>query len=730
MKLVVLALFTSAIGLSLAAHADDWLFYPPPLGQAIDQQLPGPKCLAPKATFIDARPRPCDRSDYETWLRNMVRERAEHRTRIGHDSAQYEVPGLRWTQSSFIQALMMVHDRYFFDPVQGRYTVNRYADDLQRRYGGIDAVLIWPTYPNLGIDDRNQADMIRSMPNGIEGVRQMVSDFHRRNIRVFFPMMLWDQGTRDIGEQWPRAVAQLMKAIGADGVNGDTQSGIPRKFVTAAESAGHLLAFQPEMTPPDEAASYNLLTWGSYQYSFVPSVNRFKWIEPRHMVNVADRWSRDKTDNLQFAFFNGVGWESWENVWGIWNGITARDAEATRRIATLERQLAPFLTSQGWEPFFPTLRVGVFASRWPMADATVWTVINRNEFDLSGPQIELPIEPGLRYFDLYHGIELKPERDSAVVTLSFDLESKGIGAVLASKNGPPESIVHLMAHMRSMTVTPLSNYSSQWVPMPQQMAPTGATPWVAAAPSDMVDIPEGNFMFKVDGTEIAGLDKVGVDVQYPWESSPRGYHEHVVHIKRFWIDKYPVTNVQFKQFLETAHYRPKDSINFLRDWKDGTFPEGWGNRPVTWVSREDAEAYASWAGKRLPHEWEWQFAAQGTDSRTYPWGRDWDASAVPVPDRSRSMRGPDAVTAHPKGASPFGVMDLVGNVWQWTDEFFDDHTRAAILRGGSYYQAQGSLWYFPQAYKLTEHGKFLLMSPGMDRSGAIGFRCAKDAARG
>jgi formylglycine-generating enzyme required for sulfatase activity len=91
------------------------------------------------------------------------------------------------------------------------------------------------------------------------------------------------------------------------------------------------------------------------------------------------------------------------------------------------------------------------------------------------------------------------------------------------------------------------------------------------------------------------------------------------------------------------------------------------------------------------------------------------------------MRGPDEVSAHPAGTSPFAVMDMVGNVWQWTDAFQDDHTRGGILRGGSYYQPQGSIWYFPQAYKLFEHGKLLMMAPSKDRSGGLGFRCVQDA---
>jgi iron(II)-dependent oxidoreductase len=179
--------------------------------------------------------------------------------------------------------------------------------------------------------------------------------------------------------------------------------------------------------------------------------------------------------------------------------------------------------------------------------------------------------------------------------------------------------------------------------------------------------------------------------------------------------------------LDATHYLPKDDHNFLKNWTNGTYPNGAANKPVVWVSLEDARSYADWAGKRLPREWEWQYAAQGTDGRTYPWGNDWRDDAVPAPDKRREMREPTDVTAYPKGASPFGVMDLVGNVWQWTDEYVDEHTRAGILRGGSFYQPQGSIWYFPQGHKLYEHGKYLLIAPSKDRSGAVGFRCAMDA---
>ena len=691
------------------------------------QQIPAPDCLIMRGAW-EGGSKPCSQNEHDAWLADISHWRNERRIRIGYDGSRYELSALKWTQSSFLQPQMMVEDRYFYDPVAHRYTVDRYLDDLEKRYGGIDAVLIWPTYPNMGIDNRNQHDMIRSMPGGLGGVRQMISDFHRRGVRVLFPMMMWDQGTHDPGMSWPDAIAKLMSEVGADGINGDTQDGVPLAFPEAAEKVGHPLAFEPEGGPADEALAWNVMTWGQYNYPFVPLVDKYKWLEPRHMVNISDRWKRDKTDNLQFAFFNGVGWECWENIWGIWNGITPRDAEAARRVATLERAVARFLISPDWEPLAPTLRYGVFASRWPLGPETMWTIVNRSEYDVNGPQIEVPAEDGKRYFDLYHGVEVQPERNrGGKAVLSFVIEAHGYGALLATRSSPDVGIQSLMTKMKEMTAMPLASYSHEWKTLPQQIVPIATTRPAETPPADMIKIPAGGFSFRVQGIEIEGFDDAGVDVQYPWEDSARRFHDQPMHIPAFWIDKYPVTNAQFKKFLDSAHYHPQDDLNFLRDWQNGTYPAGWENKPVTWVSLEDARAYAQWAGKRLPHEWEWQYAAQGADGRLYPWGNSWDDAAVPVPDKGRTMRGPDPVDAHPRDASPFGVMDLVGNVWQWTEEFVDEHTRGGILRGGNYYQPQGSIWYFPQAYRLDQHGKLLMMAPSMDRAGALGFRCVMDA---
>jgi formylglycine-generating enzyme required for sulfatase activity len=470
------------------------------------------------------------------------------------------------------------------------------------------------------------------------------------------------------------------------------------------------------------------MSWGYWKYQNVPVVSRYKWVEPRHMVNVCERWAKDRTDGMQSAFFNGVGYESWENVWGIWNQFTPRDAEALRRIAVIERAVADLLVSAAWEPHVPTIQPNVHASRFPGQGRTVWLLVNRSGENRSGVQLRLAHTEGTRYYNLWAGAELNPQIAGQTAALSFEIEPRGCGAVVAVENGRlPEPVATVLPRLAELSRTPLGSLSAQWKALPQQIVDIAPTKPARNAPEGMMLIPADKYRFKVQGVEIEGGDNPGVDVQYPWENLPRRFHDKVLAMKAFFIDTYPVTNAQFKAFLDATHYKPQDAHNFLKDWVNRTFPLGWEKKPVTWVALEDARAYAKWAGKRLPHEWEWQYAAQGTDGRAYPWGNQPDTSAQPKQEDGHELRGPTDVDAFPRGASPFGVIDMAGNVWQWTDEYIDEHTRAAILRGGGYYRPTGSHWYFPRNTKLSEHGKYLLMAPSKDRSGCVGFRCVVDA---
>ena len=141
----------------------------------------------------------------------------------------------------------------------------------------------------------------------------------------------------------------------------------------------------------------------------IPVVSKYKWLEPRHMVNVCERWAKDRTDELQAAFFNGVGYESWENVWGIWNQTHA----ARRRGPPPHRHHRAGHGRLAGQSRLGTARAdvaaeGVYASRFPAKDRTFGSGQPQSNKDVDGEQLAVPHAEGVRYYDLWNGAKLKP----------------------------------------------------------------------------------------------------------------------------------------------------------------------------------------------------------------------------------------------------------------------------------------------------------------------------------
>lgn len=200
----------------------------------------------------------------------------------------------------------------------------------------------------------------------------------------------------------------------------------------------------------------------------------------------------------------------------------------------------------------------------------------------------------------------------------------------------------------------------------QQAAPTPEmTPAPVAAPEDMIYIAGGKFeMGRADGDEY----------ERP---------AHTVTVEPFFIDRTEVTNEAYQQFVTvTGHRAPPH-------WPNGRFPESGARLPVVNVSWDDASAYAKWANKRLPTEAEWEFAARGKDGRIYPWGNTWNPSAS---NAGRTAGGRIVeVGSFPGGASPFGVLDMCGNVWEWTASSLKNYAQndqeiapGRVIRGGAF----------------------------------------------
>jgi iron(II)-dependent oxidoreductase len=161
-------------------------------------------------------------------------------------------------------------------------------------------------------------------------------------------------------------------------------------------------------------------------------------------------------------------------------------------------------------------------------------------------------------------------------------------------------------------------------------------------------------MIKIDaGPFIMGTDRERSDAY--------DHPKHRVNLKAYRIDKYPVTNAQYARFVAATDHRPP------LHWKNGKIPPGQELHPVTMVSWYDAASYAQWAGKRLPTEEEWEKAARGQNGNRWPWGDKMDVKRL---NTYYSVGASTSVLKYPEGASPYGVMDMAGNVSEWTADDF------------------------------------------------------------
>lgn len=205
--------------------------------------------------------------------------------------------------------------------------------------------------------------------------------------------------------------------------------------------------------------------------------------------------------------------------------------------------------------------------------------------------------------------------------------------------------------------------------------------------------------------------------------------EHIADVKPFQIDKYEVTNLQYKQFIDAM--KRKSPTHF----RNRTYPDGKADHPVVFVSWDDAKAYCEWAGKRLPTDVEWEKAARGTDGRDYPWGDEFDVNRVnsPVRWKSLNMEGDTLpVGAFEGGKSPYGLYDMSGNVWEWTDSWYSQYpgnTWPSENYGELYKTLKGGSWWDCSYYQCGVSAPVFNRSyfkPNVKNS-SFGFRCAKDA---
>lgn len=648
-----------------------------------------------------------------THTRIKLSEKIKNYLALQAATVSFDIPNdFQWAKKNFVMGFVFFWDQEFFNPITRRYTVDDYCNKMDAEFGGIQSVVLWHSYPNIGIDEKNQFDFIYQMPGGIDSLRKAVSDFHKRGIKVFLVYNPWDTDTRRSPKPDAECLADLLVALDADGYYLDTWKSslgvnsmfLPEKTLReAALERGKKVAFSTEIHPQFKdlvGIDALLCTWGQEIEPYNGTgLSHVKWIKPNHIQHFIKRMNRNRISELGLAWVNGQGIQVWENVFGKMNLWNAYDKSLLKKMNLIWKTFGEVYLTDSLKPFYPTGNSNVELTLFESTNG--YTVGNLRCINADGEHtVSLQLKSGTnaKVFDLWRGTPIEAMYKNGL--LSFQYKANDLGAFLITDK-VNQPLVDFLKEIKSLNQLLQSDTTA----IRKELSLKHAKPYpVNVNPKNtlvnkvpVASVTKGNYILKSFSKWREGGD-------YPEPNAANNHEETIEHIngQAHWIHHFSletkgyeiytkvVTNGQFEVFLQKSGYVPAVKDNFLKHWGGNVCPPHLKNEPVVYVSLDDARAYANWAGGRLPTEWEWQLAAEKNIIKT-------------------------------------------NEVFEWNEsERNDGFNRSVSLRGGcSRWKMYESWWYLPSAkygevvggaQPITNHVKYFIMDSSIDRASTLGFR--------
>ncbi len=690
------------------------------------------------------------------------------------ENSLFERDDLRWIKGKYLIALQFAWDKDFYDWSTQEYTIENFLEEGKEIFGGYDVYGLWPTWPRLGVDERNQWNMFESLPGGLNTIKSISRDMQEDGTSFFICYNPWDESTKK--EDPYKGMARLIEATDANGVVLDCHGWSQEKYQRAADSIkdGVIMYSEGMAVIKDMPGIISGRVHNAIYQS--PPLNLNKLIKPDFSIfRVLEPKDKDWKREICISFFNGYGTEI--NYFAPGRpDETLKDFPLLASTVRILRENTSNFQSENWTPLINSLKDSIWINKWPVKDKTLYTIYSLVPEGYNNALFEIEKKDNFHFVSLLRHEEVNIKEVDGKSYAIAELDAFNKSWIGSRKEGSTECIARLPEIIKATILNGNLLIEAEevdkvmvWAGDPTYQGDAGyrmpgtgyrmpdagkhkvniledfgdyqgkfviqafkdnemvdekivyleaGTPEMLTKEAvqplgksrDMVVIPGGTYRFKSYNNDQF--------IPYP------GISDSIVHLNPFYMDVYPVTNKQYYNFIKASGYIPADTTNYLKHWKGDKFPEDLKDHPVVYVDVRDAQAYANWTGKRLPTEAEWQYAAQGIVLLKWPWGNEFDSSMC-----NNASGKSSSVYDHPEGKSPFGIQDMTGNVWQLTsDIYFNGNYYFVIMKGGSFYMPTSSWWYIQGGPQGSDRQQMLLLvNPGLNRNSTVGFRCAKAA---
>ena len=737
--------------------------------------------------------------DWQAGLLQVFRDRKLYDLEDFNDSL-YRRPDLSWMRHAYTMHLMMSWDKFFYDPIRKKYTIQDFVERGNRLYGGDDIIAIWPTWPTLGLDQRNQFDLFNNLPGGMDSISALSNYLIKNKKHLFVSYNPWDMDTRSLDHH--KGLSWLIKNTQSDGVVLDTFGNSTDSLQKAADSVrkGVIMYSEGMAIPKDMQGIISGRVHNALYYP--PMLNLNKFIQPGFTIfRVAELFKEPIEREFATSFFNGYGTELNIMAPGQPEWVEKQYAFLNKNTQLLRQSSDNFNTNNA-VPLIPTLQDRIWVNKWPTAQKTIYTIYSIIPQGFKDLLFQVENKVGYHFVDLYHHKLLTPSMHKGAhyieaETNSFHnkyLGTNNEGAIDCIAQLPEILQVHLQSNVVNINVNSLDPILSKKEQSESEFE-------IRVYPSNSQSIPvvfnfenhkinvdtlfyrfEGKLIFQLiqkfstrenilDETILnfpAGIPRLNMNKELKiYKEASKFGMEHIpsgeftfkqthgddfipypifndtnkIKMPEYWMDRYPVTNDQFYSFIKASNYQPSDSVNYLKHWENGIPRTADLKKPVVNISYEDASAYAHFYNKELPTEKEWQYAAQTTSLNEWPWHQEKPVTRTLEEVTNTlsviNIKGIDSlyanlgnghldtVGAYPNGVNPNGLFDLVGSVWQLTQDIYSSGSyQYIIMKGGSYFKPSGSWWYVQGGPRELSFAQYLLrVNQGFERNATVGFRC-------
>ena len=337
------------------------------------------------------------------------------------DESLYQREDLKWIQESYVMHLIMTWNKWFYTPKKGYNTYKNFLKNGEKLYGGNDVIGIWPTWPTLGLDQRNQWDLFRDLPGGLPKLRELAEYSRKQDTKFFICYNPWDESTSYTasakeGEKGHLdGMAELVKEISADGVVLDTKGESSRDLQAAADGIRKgVIMYSEGMAGPKNMSG---IIWGRVHNAlyYPPMLNLNKFIRPDFSIfRVAELYLEPIKREFATAFFNGYGTELniFKNGKPLeWLDEQYRYLGKTSRIL---RENSAFFHSKNYIPLIPTLKDKIYVNEWKNEDdkETIYTIYSLIPEGFKDALFAVDSTKDYHYVDLWHHKELTPNKQN------------------------------------------------------------------------------------------------------------------------------------------------------------------------------------------------------------------------------------------------------------------------------------------------------------------------------